>query len=217
MEIVMTLLNPVRRRSGRSTTVALAAIVTVAGAALLNDIVQMITITTGRVLFTFGGADGRLPLTHLPQVLQADLREGATGYLTDVPVWLRLLCASPTLIHALTITLAAIFFIQIVRCIAAADPFASRVLRNWPKVSFVLISGGILQGLVDTVAGIVTFNPASSGTPPGEELLGADYAGLSINLPQWPFFMLLLGIIAAAVATAFRSGARLEEEVVGVV
>jgi hypothetical protein len=217
MEVAMTVLNPVRRRSGRSTTVALAAIGTVVGAALLNDIVQIITTTTGRVLFTFGGADGRLPLTHLPQILQADLREGATGYLTDVPVWLRLLCASPAVTHALTIAIAAVFFIQIVRRIAAAHPFAPQVLRNWPKVSLVLIAGGILQGVMDTVAGVVIFTLASSGTPPGEDLLGADYSGIGTDLPQWPFFMILLGIVAAAVSTAFRSGARLEEEVVGVV
>jgi hypothetical protein len=214
MEVAMVLLNPVRRRSGRSTRVALAAIAIVVVAAILNDLVKIITISTGRVLFAIGGADGRLTLDYLPQLLQADLREGASGYLTDAPLWLRLLCASPTLIHALTIALAAVLFVQIVRSIAAGKPFTPKVINNWATVGSVLIVGGIIQGIADTVAGAAIFNLANSGTP---KALGADYSVIGTNVPEWPFFMILLGVLAAAIATAFRSGARLEEEVFGVV
>lgn len=213
----MTVLSPARPKSRRSTTVAVAAIVIVVGAALLNDLVRTITIVSGRVLFAIGGTDGRLPLASLPQLLQADLREGASGYLTDAPVWLRILCASPTVIHALTIALAAVLFVRILRSIAVAEPFTPEVVRNWIRISSVLIVGGIFQGLVDTVAGAVIFNLASLGAPAGENPLGADYSVIGTDIPQWPFFMILLGVLVAAVATAFRTGARLKEDVIGVV
>lgn len=197
--------------------VAIVAICLIVGAALVNDAMRAITITTGRTVFAFGGADGRLPLSYLPQLLQADLREGETGYLTDAPLWLRLLCASPAVLHAITIALAAVVIIQIVRRIASAQPFAKSVLRNWTRLSLVLIVGGIVQGIVDTIAGSTIFGLSASGMAGGDHPLGADYSAIGTNFPQWPFFMILLGIVAAAIATAFRSGARLEEEAVGVV
>jgi hypothetical protein len=50
-----------------------------------------------------------------------------------------------------------------------------------------------------------------------EHPFGADYLGLGVDFSHWPFYMILVGIVAAAITAAFRSGARLEEEVVGVV
>jgi hypothetical protein len=210
-------MNDIRPRSQRSTAIAIAAVWIVVGTSVLVDLMGVITMTTGRVLFTSGGADGRLPLSYLPQFLQADLREGTTGYLIDAPLWFRVLCSSPTLIHAVTIVLAAVVFIHILRGIASGRPFAPSVLRDWSRVSVVLIVGGVLQGLVDTVAGVVIFSLANAGRSMGEHPFGADYSGIGVDFPQWPFYMILVGIVAAAIAAAFRSGARLEEEVVGVV
>jgi hypothetical protein len=51
----------------------------------------------------------------------------------------------------------------------------------------------------------------------GEHPFGADYPGIGVDFSHWPFYMILVGIVAAAIAAAFRSRARLEEEVVGVV
>jgi hypothetical protein len=200
------------------TRVASVAICLIVGVAVLNDAVRAITITTGRSLFVFGGADGRLPLTYLPQLLQAERRDGSTGFLVDAPSWLRLLCASPAVVHAVTIALAAVVVIQIVRRIAAAQPFAKTVLRNWTRVSLILIIGGVIQGIVDSIAVQAIFDLASVGHQGGGEFpLGADYSGIGTNFPQWPFFMILLGIVAAAIATAFRAGAQLEDEAVGIV
>jgi hypothetical protein len=63
----------------------------------------------------------------------------------------------------------------------------------------------------------VIFNLATSGRSMGEHPFGADYPGIGVDFSHWPFYMILVGIVAAATTAAFRSGARLEEEVVGVV
>ncbi|MBM7847110.1 hypothetical protein [Arthrobacter roseus] len=47
--------------------------------------------------------------------------------------------------------------------------------------------------------------------------MGADFPEIIVALPHRPILMMLLGVIAAALAIAFRSGARLESEVEGVV
>jgi hypothetical protein len=85
-------------------------------------------------------------------------------------------------------------------------------------VSLILIIGGVIQGIVDSITVQGIFDLASAGYQGGGEFpLGADYSGIGTNFPQWPFFMILLGIVAAAIATAFRAGAQLEDEAVGIV
>jgi len=63
---------------------------------------------------------------------------------------------------------------------------------------------------------VLTTLRASQG-PDGGGAFGASYSGLSFNAPDVPWMLMLLGIIAGALALAFREGARLEEEVAGVV
>ena len=190
---------------------------------LLNDIPRAITISTGRVLFALGGADARLPLSHLPQLLQAELREGTQGTLADADLGLRLLAALPTLLHAVTVTAAAILLIGILYRVALGRPFSSQVLRRWRWLTAVLLIGGVLQSLADTGAILylsLHIGLLTAGSMPREDIvsfLGGDYSIISTNAPQLPIPILLGGIIALALGVAFRAGARLVEEADGVV
>jgi len=210
-------------RLPRTGRFAEGAIMIVLVLTLLNDISQVITISTGRVLFALGGADARLPLSHLPQLLQAELREGTQGTLADADLGLRLLAALPTLLHAVTVTAAAILLIGILYRVALGRPFSSGVLVRWRWLTTVLLVGGVLQSLADTGAnlylsmhiGLLGGGPASR-----EEVaafLGGDYSSIGTNVPQWPIPILLGGVIALALGVAFRAGAQLVEEADGVV
>lgn len=189
---------------------------------LLHDLTQVITISTGRVLFALGGSDGRLPLSTLPQLLQADLREGTQGTLADAALSLRLFAALPSLLHAVTITTAAVLLIGILYRVSLGRPFSGGVLGRWRWLTIVLLGGGVIQGLADTGANIyltthlgllgATYSPKAT-----EILLGGDYSSLGTNVPQWPISILLAGVVALALGVAFRAGARLEDEVDGVI
>jgi hypothetical protein len=212
MTIVET--APKQGRLARASAVLIAVIAVLVA---LDDLVHVITVSTGRVLIALGGAEGRLPLSALPQLLQADLREGTTGYLTDAPWGLRLLAASPAAIHAVTVLWAALVLTGILRYIAGAKPFEAPAISGWRHLAFILVIGGALQGLADTFAVFEIAHLSTESMFTGKHLLGADYSGIGVNIPQWPILLIVLGIVAGSIAAAFRAGARLQEEALGVV
>lgn len=218
--------TPVRLRSSPRVSYRLVStvIVVIATLTVLASLVRAITIITGRTLFAFGGADGRLPLVYLPQLLQADLREGATGTLTDAALSLRLLGAVPSLVEVAVIAVAAVALLRVVKGVSRAEPFGATVLANWRLLTLALLGGGILQGLADTVANVYLSSSiglllgAGRVTPEQRlEFLGGDYSGIGVNLPQWPLAIIVAGLVALALDAAFRAGARLERDVDGVV
>jgi hypothetical protein len=196
----------------------------VAAFTALSDVVQVITIVTGRVLFSFGDVDGRLPLSYLPQLLQADLRDGAAGTLADADLSLRLLCALPTAVHAATVVLGTVFLLRVLRGIALARPFDAYVLESWRRLSIAVLTGGLVQGLIDTAASTylntrigLLFGTGLVNEQQQSAFLGGNYQAVGTNLPQWPVPVIIAGLIATALMAAFRAGARLEEDVDGVV
>ncbi|WP_129590400.1 hypothetical protein [Cryobacterium aureum] len=201
-----------------------AILLIVASFTVLSDLTQAITIVTGRALMAFGGADGRLPLAHLPQLLKADLRDGASGTLADADLSLRLLSALPTLVHGATIVLATVFLLRVLRGIAQARPFDPFVLTNWRRLSFALLIGGVSQALTDTVANVyltsrigLLFGTGAVSTEQQEQFLGGDYQAINTNYPQWPVSVIVAGLVALALTAAFQAGAKLEKDVDGVV
>ena len=188
-------------------------------AAAIGDLFGIFSITTGLVLINALGGDlaAHQSLTALPQILQADLAPGETGDLTDVDLRLRLLCALPTVINMVTIVLAGLLIAGIIARIQQGQPFSSAVQRGWQKLASVLGFGGILQTVAAVIAVAVVARLRASQGPNGGGAFGASYSGLGFNGPDVPWMLLLLGIIAGALALAFREGARLEEEVAGVV
>ena len=205
------------RTSRPALRLAVAAVWTALLFAMLGAAVQAITILTGRALMTFGGADGRLPLETLPQLLQADLHEGESAFLTDVPVWLRLLCAGPGIIQALTILAAAVLVTRILRGISAGDSFAPGVRRALRWLAATLCGGALLKAGADFAAVSTLWRLGDLSSPTRLEGFLSPYQGLGFAPPSVPWMLLLLGIIAAALAVAFREGARLKEDTIGIV
>ncbi|WP_375405428.1 hypothetical protein [uncultured Amnibacterium sp.] len=186
---------------------------------MLNDVVRLLAVLRGRTLFTFSGADGRLPLTTAPQFLQAELRSGSRGTLADASIGLRTALALPTIIEIVVIVLAAVVLFGIVRRIAIAAAFAQPVLRRWRLLAIILTGGGVLQGLTDTVVGrFIWANVTGDASDQAKAaFLGGDYSGIGLALPNWPVPLILVGVVAGSLAIAFRSGADLERQTVGVI
>ena len=197
--------------------VAPVAVVVVALVTILNDALQAVTILRGRTLFVSGGVDGQLPLTHAPQFLQADLREGAHGTLADASLGLRMACALPNLIEIAVILAAAVLLFGIVRRIATAAVFTTPVLRRWRALAIVLIGGGLVQGIADTIGTGYLWQHVRGVGPAQTAFLGGDYQGIGLAGPNWPIPVILIGVIAATLAIAFRAGADLERQTVGVI
>jgi len=210
---------PVGRQPRRRRDLSIVITGAVVCAAAIGDLFGIFSITTGLVLINALGGDlaAHQSLTALPQILQADLAPGETGDLTDIDLRLRLLCALPTVINMVTIVLAGLLIAGIIARIQQGQPFSSAVQRGWQKLASVLGFGGILQTVAAVIAVAVLARLRASQGPNGGGAFGASYSGLGFNGPDVPWMLLLLGIIAGALALAFREGARLEEEVAGVV
>jgi hypothetical protein len=163
-------------------------------------------------LFTSGGAEGRLTVADLPQLLQAESRAGDVIYLTDLPLALRWLCASPELLAGLTLAAAGYLTARVLIAIATGRPFAARVRRHLAALSAVLLIGGIGQGALDTWAGRVLFH--IDDHVPG---FVSTYSGLGTDVPHWPMTLIVVGLVAAALRLAFTEGARLQAEMADVI
>lgn len=207
----------VGRAAGSTSKLSAIIVWIVAVMAAIGSALEVFTTITGRVVFALNGADPRLPLTSLPQINQAELREGATGYAVDAPIWLRTLCATPAMLYVLVALFAAVLITRALFGIAASRPFSPAVRRNLTVLSLILIIGGVLYGVLDTIAGRTIYDVATSFTQGVQFPLGADYAVTSTNVPRWPFFMIITGVVGLALSTAFKAGARLEEEADGLV
>ena len=222
-----TTVRPGAGRSRRGVWVGrlvTTGVVAVAVLTVLGDLVRTVVTSTGRVLVTFGGADPRLRLSDLPQMIQADLREGATGTLADLDLGMRLLGAAPSLVHAVTVALAAWLLLRVLRGISGGTPFSPRVLGSWSRLSVVLLAGGVLHALLETAAVVylssrigLLFGVGRVTSEQSEAFLGGDYQGIGIDVPHWAVPVLVAGLVALALTTAFRAGARLERDVDGVV
>ncbi|MCV2394718.1 DUF2975 domain-containing protein [Actinotalea sp. M2MS4P-6] len=197
-----------RRKRGPWATrlgVGLASIV--GSFAVVANLATAVAVLTGRFLIVSGGADPGLTLEQLPQLIQADERPGHTFTVADLAPQLRVLCAGPSIVAAATILAAVLLLIRALDEIAAGRAFEppSRRLLGW--LSAVLIGGGILQGLLDTAA--IAALVAS-----------VDYEaieGLGTNVPRWPWTLIVVGVVVSALSLAFAEGARLKEDVAGVV
>lgn len=220
--------RPVRERP-RAMRVTRVVLLLVMTWTVLSDASRTITTATGRYLSTGGGADSGLPLSELPQVRDAVLRQGASGSLADADLLLRILGAVPSLVHGVTVVLAVAWLLRALRGIAQGEPFHAFVVANWRRLAITLLVGGLAQGVVDVVAhaylaaglgigaAFGALGTFSAGEPTAPTFLGADYDSVSSTGATWPVDLLLAGLVALALTAAFRAGARLAEDADGVV
>ena len=210
--------HPVDTRSRRVVRLAGYIIWAVVVGWVFLELIGIFSMTTGLLLVNaiMGDRVSHQPLTVLPQVLQAVLAPGATGDATDVVLWLRLLCASPYVLNVVLVVLAGVVFDRIIDDVGRGQPFSSAVQRSWNRLASLLVWGGLAQTALSALAvGIIVANMQDGSN--GRRLFGAEYSGLGLNGPDVPWMLIVLGIIAGALSIAFREGARLEDEVAGVV
>lgn len=210
--------HTVDKQSRKVVTRAAYIIWSVAVGWVLLELVGVFSMTTGLFLGNalLGDTTRHQPLTVLPQVLQAELAPGATGDVTDAAPWLRLLCAAPYVLNVVIVILGAVVFHRIIDHVGRGRPFSSTVQLAWTRLSGLLVWGGLAQTALSTLAVGIIAGGLQDGTN-DRRLFGAEYSGLGINGPDVPWMLIVLGIIAGALAVVFREGARLEEEVAGVV
>lgn len=210
--------HPVDRRSRRVVKLAGYIIWAVVVGWVTLELIGIFSMTTGLMLGNaiLGDRATHQPLTVLPQVLQAELAPGAAGDVTNVTLGFRLLCAAPYVLNVLIVVWAGVVFDRIIDDVGRGQPFSSAVQRAWQKLSGVLVWGGLAQTALSAVAVGIIYTNVQDGTN-GRNLLGAEYSGLGLNGPDVPWMLIVLGIIAGALSIAFREGARLEDEVAGVV
>ena len=112
--------------------------------------------------------------------------------------WFADACEIPTLVHLVTVLVSTILVTRAIRVIESGRPFTGAGVRAWALLSVVLIVGGGIQGVLDTVAVGVVSSLARThpdGYPDGPWALGGDYQALGTNFPDWPWIFFVLGII----------------------
>lgn len=173
-------------------------------------------VVTGRLLLALGGANPYLRVDRLPQLLQADAREGSDGIrLVELDWWVRALGWLPWVLIGVSLALGAWWGIRVLREIGAGRPFTVPVLTGLRRIGLVLSLGGIAAGLVDVAANAI-FIATMTGVD-SESSWSSEYEALGFTGGQWPLALIVVGVVCLAAGIAFRDGARLAEEAEGVV
>lgn len=218
MDVDESLERGVAHHASRTQWVIAGAILGVAVLSVVADLLNAGALGAGRVIVTSTGANPRLVLDALPELLQSDARAGAAPMLADAGIGMRILFMVPSLFHATMVIAAAALLLGALRGIAAGRPFSPPVLERWRRMSLVLLGGGVVQLVLDTTVTnrLGTWIGHYYGldrSPAGEvHPVGGDFASIGANAPT-----IVAGLVALALTAAFRTGARLVEDADGLV
>lgn len=168
---------------------------------------RAISILTGFTWFSAFGSDSWIPPTALPLVGQLELAENPRLEVTVIPVWIRLLSALAIATTAGSASVALWLTRSAVARIGEGEPFHPDVVRSLRTISAVLVGGAVLRPLLDlaTITALLNWHDSQAGV------------SIGLNPPHIPLTLLTVGLVAACLRVAFRSGAQLTEEAVGVV
>jgi len=195
-----------RRRSAVHLGATFMRLLVVVGALVILG--ALWCAVTGRYI----GGDGPysyLTLDALPQLHQALPVDAAAIRIVDLPLWARALAYTPGVISGVTMVLVALTTQRVLIAIAAAHPFERTTARRVRTVGLLLAVGGTLTGLTDTIA-MYTFM----------RVLGDEWSEVYSTLyytADWPWALIITGVVVVAASAAFTEGARLQRESDGVV
>ena len=218
MDVDESLTKGVVQRASRTQRAVAWTILGVVVLSVIADLVHVGALGTGRVIVTASGANPRLVLDALPELLQSDARAGAPAVLADAGMGTRILFMVPSLFHAAMIVAATTLLLGALRGIAAGRPFTPSVLARWRQMSLVLLVGGAVQLVLDTIATnhlgtwIGHFYGLDRERAGDVQRIGGDFASVGANAPT-----IVAGLVALALTAAFLVGARLAEDADGVV
>lgn len=196
----------------RAITAAAALVHLLAAATAMKALLQTLIYLNGSNPLVFGGADGRVSLSDLPQLLQASPRSEVAQllYLGDLPLWLRALSVSPYLVAAVTAVAAAVLLGRVLRAVRTGAPFTAPAVGALKVLAVVLLGGAIAQGLLGTAAVLAISHVVWQ--VPG---FTSAYTGIGTDVPHWPLTTAVLGLLAIAAHTAFRHGQSLQDPATG--
>lgn len=165
---------------------------------------RAVVILTG---FSPLGSNSWVPPTALPQLTQLELGDDPRLTVTVIPWWIRLLSVLAIAVSAASAAAALWLTRRAVARIGEGEPFHPDVVRSLRTIGIVLVGGALLRPLLDvaTTAALLSWAGSQRGMS-----IGYDF-------PQVPLTLLTVGLVAGCLQVAFRSGAQLTEEAVGVV
>lgn len=205
-------------RTSRAQRVIVGTILGVVVLSVIADLLNAVALGAGRVIVTSTGANPRLVLDALPELLQSDARAGAPQMLVDAGIGTRILYMIPSLFHAAMVIVVATLLLGALRGIAAGRPFSPPVLARWRRMSLALLGGGVVQLALDTTVtnhlGTWIGHYYGLDRSPASDVhaVGGDFASVAANAPT-----IVAGLVALALTAAFRAGARLVEDADGLV
>lgn len=182
-------------------------------------------VTARPLLIPTGTSDAYVGATVLPQLLQldwldsshcTDLADGETCHTVstavrvgEVPLLIRAVAMAPQLIEALGMIVALLAVRRALQHIARGEPFATEVRAGLRTAAIGLVVGTLLRTALHPV-GLVFLVQWWEGMGDGGKAIGMQPAYLSVPL-------LVGGLVLGCLVAAFRAGARLEEDAVGVI
>ncbi|KUG51921.1 hypothetical protein AVL62_08260 [Serinicoccus chungangensis] len=183
----------------------------VVGAAVALCALQVFLVVSG--IPVIPSDDAWVPPSALPQVLQLDLPVDALRTeVTVLPLWIRLLGVSSTVLMAAMLVIALRAVHHVARRSAQGRPFADDVVRRLRRVAVWLLALVGLRLLVDVATGAAVERRFA-------DHLDATEAGgaLGIDLPSLSVPMIVAAAVAAVLAHAFATGRDLVDATDGLV
>lgn len=211
------------RPKGAAHHITRVIVIVVTAAWVLGQVLEGIMLIAGRLLLTFGEAEPILLLERLPTLIRVEPGVDFDASMMDADLSLRLLNALPLFTEAITVAMAAWLLLRVIRQVADGDTFSDTAIRRWRTLSVTLIGGGVLTGVLNTLAvGYLSWHLGFGPNAPNAlnetvDILGAHYSVVEVDFPHWPVALIIAGLITLTLTTAFRTGAHLEREVDGLV
>lgn len=154
------------------------------------------------------------PIEHVVELVfdYPGSRAAAGLFIRDAPLDVRVITLLPVAVQAVVVVLLTITTARVLAAISRGAAFTARARRSLKVLSVVGIVGGLVQFGVGVLAwkvgsGWLDLDPED----PGVRLYS------HMPFPEWPITLVIIGLLAAALGVAFRAGARLEEDLDGVV
>jgi hypothetical protein len=180
----------------------------------LLALLAVITVV-GRVVYPVLGWVQGLPVPTevvspvvVPVLEDTGLEHGPGTYDLLVPVHgtgLRLLSLLPGVLVALAVLVGCWLLLQVIRSIAAGDPFTPANVARLRGMAALLVFGSALVFFVEmAVTGVLLGSVDLLGSEPAVRL-------------DFPWGLLLAGMVVAMLAEAFKVGSRLRHDVDGLV
>jgi hypothetical protein len=134
-------------------------------------------------------------------------------FVANAPLHIVLLEAAPVVVQAIILAILTFAMARLLAGIAGGDSFAPSVRRSLTLLSVTAMVGALVQFGV----GLLSWSICKPWMDSGSTLPINDLVYGRPPFPDWPVTLLIIGILAAALRVAFRDGANLREEVVGIV